>query len=141
LVAGLDEVGVGSLAGPLLIAVVAFPADLEPLEGINDSKKLTKASQRRLFPGIMRKASFIGLGWAHPLQIDRLGMARCWQLAAAEAMKHAPEFSHLYVDGLREVDGYEGSQSAEVKGDARFWQVGAASIIAKVTRDKDMKGD
>ena len=138
LVAGLDEVGLGALSGPMLIAVAAFPTGSIPIPGVNDSKKLTARKRESLFPVIMERASYVGFGWVHPLLIDQYGMSRCWQMAATEALKHAPSFDRLYVDGMRSVQGYRGNQSTEIKGDARIWQVGAASIIAKVARDRDM---
>ena len=139
LVAGLDEVGLGSLAGPLTIAVVAFPLDMAPVEGVNDSKKLTKGKREELAPIIVEVATFVGLGWADNEMIDREGVAFAWHHAAQLALRGMPDVTELMVDGQRRVDYYSGNQNTYVKGDARFWQIGAASIVAKVARDLTMR--
>jgi ribonuclease HII len=139
LVAGLDEVGMGSLAGPLTIAVVAFPLGMAPVEGVNDSKKLSRAKRSRLAPIIVEVASFVGLGWADNDMIDQHGIAYAWQHAAQIALRGLPDVTELMIDGLRRVDYYSGNQNTYVKGDARFWQIGAASIVAKVVRDNTMR--
>jgi ribonuclease HII len=139
LVAGLDEVGLGSLAGPLTIAVIVFPLDMAPVEGVNDSKKLTKNKRELLAPTLIEAATFVQLGWASNEMIDQQGVAYAWQHAAQVALRGIPDVVELMVDGMRRVDYYSGTQHTYVKGDARFWQIGAASIVAKVARDLTMR--
>jgi ribonuclease HII len=134
---GLDEVGRGCLAGPLCIAVVAFPSNYHPIPGVADSKKVPKHTREKLAPLIVKEASFFGIGWATPKFIDDYGMNAAWQYAAMEALRHAPEME-LVVDGVDTVIGYTGRQKAVVKADDLHWVVSAASIVAKVLRDNEM---
>jgi ribonuclease HII len=138
LLAGLDEVGMGCLAGPVCICVVAFPSTYPPIPGVKDSKKLTAKKREELAPIIMKAASFCGVGWCSPQIIDSMGLAYAWQQAAWMALEGAPKFDHLMIDGERAVQGYTKEQTTYIKGDARFWQISAASIVAKVSRDRDM---
>ena len=138
LYAGLDEVGMGCWAGPLLVVVTAFSEDQEPLEGVADSKKLSKKKREKLAPLIVQQAAFVGEGWVSAKFIDEQGLAHAWQTAAANALDGAPYFEHLYVDGRRRVDEFHDMQSIHDKGESKFWQVAAASIVAKVLRDKEM---
>lgn len=136
--AGLDEVGMGCWAGPICVAVVAFPAGAEPIEGVRDSKKLSFSQRLDLAPVIMEEASFFGVGFTHPRVIDDQGLSEAWRLACLRALNGAPQFSCLHIDGNRAIQGYHGRQITYVKGDATVWQIGAASIVAKVIRDIDM---
>lgn len=138
LLAGLDEVGMGCLAGPVCIAIVAFPASYPPIPGVKDSKKLSRKKREELAPIIVRAASYCGVGWCSPQIIDSHGLAYAWQQAAWMALECAPEFDHLFIDGVRPVEGYIRAQSTHIKGEDKFWQIAAASIVAKVSRDRDM---
>jgi len=138
LYAGLDEVGAGPLAGPLVIAVAAFPYDMAPIPGVTDSKKLTEKRRAELAPIIASQATFVGYGWASAQEIDDMKMSAAWQLAAYRALRGAPPLDILMVDGIREVDPYATKQVTIIKGDARVWQIGAASIVAKVARDVEL---
>lgn len=138
LIAGLDEVGMGSLAGPVVVVVVAFPASRVRIAGVADSKKLSWMKLNKLAPTITKEAAWIGYGFASPQTIDELGMSASWELAANMALKNCPSFDLLVVDGNRGVGGYRGKQEARPRADATQWQVSAASIIAKVMRDNDM---
>lgn len=139
LLAGLDEVGMGCLAGPICIAVVAFPKDFPKIDGVRDSKKLSRKKREQLAPKILKAASCFGIGWAHPEMVDNMGIAKAWQYAATMAMAHLPVFGCLYVDGMRRVASYSGRQIVEDHGEDKWWQVAAASIVAKVSRDHDMR--
>ena len=134
---GLDEVGRGCLAGPLTIAVVAFAADHPQIPGVRDSKKMSKKQRELLAPRIYREAAFIGLGWVDAQYIDKHGMVVAWQEAAMRALEGAPEME-LIVDGVDIVSDYTGKQRAVVKADDKHWEVSAASVVAKVLRDKEM---
>ena len=138
LVAGLDEVGVGSLAGPSCAAVVVFPKNATPIAGVKDSKKLTAKKREELAPRIVEEAIFVGVGWASAKVIDEWGMAEAWRRMALDALEGMPKVGELWIDGEREVRGYEGKQTTIVRGDSLLWIVGAASIVAKVARDLTM---
>ena len=137
-IAGVDEVGVGPLAGPVVAAAVVLPERPE-LRGLNDSKKLTRAQRERLDAAIRQQAVAIGIGVVGPAEIDRLNIYR----AALEAMRRAvlglpaaPD--HLLVDA-RTVPGIETRQTPIVGGDGCDASIAAASIVAKVYRDAIMR--
>ena len=141
LCAGLDEVGMGALAGPLVVAVTAFPISMKPIPGVRDSKKLTRLKREQLVPEIMRQAAFVNFGYASARFIDQNGMHRAWNHAACMALEGIPRLHLLIIDGERTVDGWDRNGSGvlvEPKADDSYWEVSAASIVAKVMRDKDM---
>ena len=133
-VAGVDEVGVGPLAGPVVAAAVVFPAEVR-ISGVDDSKKLTAATRERLGEEIRARAIAVGVGVVSVEDVDRLNVYR----AALEAMRLAVTALHVPLDYLlvdaRTVPGISVPQLPIVKGDARSFSIAAASIIAKVTRD------
>ncbi|GBD26786.1 Ribonuclease HII [bacterium HR30] len=137
LVGGCDEVGVGPLAGPLVAAVVVIPPDID-VEGIDDSKKLSPQQRERLARSLEETALAIGLGVVEAEEVDRLNVLR----AALEAMRRAVAAlpfrpDHLIVDA-RTIPEIDIPQTAIVDGDAKSYAVAAASIVAKVTRDRLM---
>lgn len=136
--AGLDEVGMGSLAGPLTVAVVAFKQEAPPIEGLRDSKKLSKKKREKLLPLIIAEASFVGVGWASAQLINDQGINAAWQAACKDALRTS-SFKDLFVDGVRPVKGYSGAQTTVIQGDDSIWQIAAASIVAKVSRDMEME--
>jgi len=138
LIAGLDEVGYGALAGPMVVVVTAFhgprPDELKP---ITDSKKLTKKKRELFAPIILRHATFFGYGWANNEMIDDKGVTISWNHACMQALEGGV-FGTLIVDGNKRVQQYRGEQMTAVKGDLHHWQISAASIVAKVIRDQEM---
>ncbi len=137
LVAGIDEVGRGPLAGPVVTAAVVLRSDV-PIEGLGDSKKMTPARREKLFGILLGEAEAIGIGWCTSSDIDRLNILRATHAAMARAAgRVSPRPVHLIVDGLP-ADGLPFPQTAVVKGDAKCACVGAASIVAKVVRDRFM---
>jgi ribonuclease HII len=137
-IAGVDEVGVGPLAGPVLAAAVILPQGTK-LRGVDDSKKLTAALRQTLAARIRACALSIGVGVVAVDEIDRLNIYR----AALEAMRRAvlalpipPE--HVVVDARR-IPGISIPQTPLIDGDARCFSVAAASIVAKVERDRMMR--
>lgn len=138
LIAGLDEVGRGALAGPMVAMVAAYSEKDPPVEGIMDSKKLTAARRKRLAPLLTKAAAYSNFGWVEPWEIDKLGMTRAWQLCCTRTLQGAPKFEMLYVDGTDIIENYMDMQQAVPRADESIWQVGAASIIAKVLRDAEM---
>jgi len=141
-VAGLDEVGRGAWAGPVVAAAVILPPDDPALEvhlaGVRDSKTLTAARRGALLEVIQRHALAWGVGWASPSEIDELGIVPATQKAmslALQALPRAPDY--LLIDHLRLPD-VSLPQISLPKGDARILSIAAASIVAKVSRDQLM---
>ena len=137
-VAGVDEVGMGPLAGPVVAAAVVLPPELR-LEGVADSKALLPAVRERLEREIRRCALAVGIGLVEPDEIDRIniyqaGLTACRRAIAALGV--VPEF--VLVDG-REIPDLPMPQSAYPKGDAFVCSIAAASIVAKVHRDALMR--
>ena len=137
-VAGVDEAGRGPLAGPVVAAAVILPDDCA-IEGLNDSKKLT-AKKREHFHAMLTVRADIhwGIGQADVAEIDRLNILRATHLAMARAVAALPRKpDHALVDGLP-VRGLPVPHTALVAGDTLSLSIAAASIIAKVTRDRLM---
>lgn len=147
IIAGMDEVGMGCLAGPLVVCIAAFSKDSLRIDGVDDSKKLTARKRESLMVAIREGALGYSLGWASPSLIDSRGIGEAWQSAAVEAVSglagkiEVGKKSTLIIDGLRTVSyrGFFEKVVAEPKADAAYWQVSAASIIAKVSRDFYMR--
>jgi ribonuclease HII len=139
LIAGLDEVGMGCLAGPVVIVVAAFPEEAIRISGVRDSKKCSRQQIEALGPVVAEQASFLGLGFSSAEYINEHGLAQAWHNAAEMALANAPPLKELIVDGVRRVDGYRGRQHATPKADLLHWQVSAASIVAKGLRDNEME--
>ena len=137
-ICGVDEAGRGPLAGPVYAAAVILPDGLEEL-GINDSKKMTEKKREALFDIICDHAIAYGIGFATEKEIDEINILNATFLAmrrAVEAMGEKPDL--VLVDGNRKpVTGYE--EVTVVKGDAKSISIAAASILAKVSRDRYMK--
>ena len=137
-VAGVDEVGVGPLAGPVVAAAVVFTPDVD-IDGIDDSKKLDRETRERLAAAIRERAAGVGIGMADVAEIDRLNIYQAALLAmrrAVEALPMVPE--HLLVDA-RQVPGVPMPQNQFDKGDGLDYSIAAASIVAKVHRDRLME--
>ncbi|MFN2570797.1 MAG: ribonuclease HII [Gemmatimonadales bacterium] len=135
IVAGIDEVGRGPLAGPVVAAAVVFPVGVTPIRGLDDSKVLS-ALQRAKFAGKIRERAFaVAVGAASVREIDRLNIRRASILAMARALRRLGVVpGHVLVDGLPCPElGCE--HEAIVDGDARCHSIAAASIIAKELRD------
>lgn len=136
-VAGVDEAGVGPMAGPVVAAAVIFPPETF-IKGVHDSKQLTPARRDELFPLIRARAAAVGVGIAAVNEIDELNVYWAAMLAcerAILALGRAPD--HVLVDG-RAIPGLKLSQTRIVGGDRKSFCIAAASIIAKVTRDRLM---
>lgn len=139
-VAGVDEVGVGPLAGPVVAAAVVLPAEVD-LPGLNDSKKLSAKARERLDQAIREQAVAFSVGEVSPEEIDRMNILQ----ATLEAMRQAisglqqqVSLDHVLVDA-RKVPGVSIPQTALVHGDAIDGSIAAASIVAKVYRDALMQ--
>lgn len=138
LLAGMDEVGYGALAGPIVIVAAAFPKGKTRPENCRDSKKMSRAAIAKSAPELLKQAAFIGIGWASADYINANGIVEAWHLAANRALRGVPRLAELIVDGNRGVRKTPCVQKIEPKADATYWQVSAASIIAKHIRDQEM---
>jgi ribonuclease HII len=136
-VAGVDEAGRGPLAGPVVAAAVVFrPAVFH--DRVRDSKKVRPAERDVLYDWIRENAESVGVGIAGPELIDEINILQATYAAMRQALGSlSPEPRHFVVDG-RPIPGHPIPQTAVVRGDARCFSVAAASIIAKVTRDRLM---
>ncbi len=135
-VCGLDEAGRGPLAGPVYAGAVILPEGYLP-EGLNDSKKLTEKKREALFSEITQNAVAWGFGTASPEEIDEINILNASMLAmkrAVESLSVEPEF--LLVDG-NIARGFSQRAKPVIKGDANSPSIAAASIIAKVLRDRE----
>jgi len=137
-VAGVDEAGRGPLAGPVVAAAVIFPPEYSNSE-INDSKKLTASKRDELYRIITAEATAVGVGVVEADVIDRINILQASLQAMREAvldLEVKPDY--LLIDGLHPID-FDAPQKAIVKGDSLSVSIAAASIIAKVSRDRIME--
>ena len=138
LIAGVDEVGRGSLAGPVVACAVIMPPDERAIGGVDDSKQLTAAQRNALSVRIREHALSIGLGAASVREIDRINIYHATVLAMRRALGRLtlpPD--HVLIDG-KQIRTLPVSHTAVVGGDGRCFSIACASIIAKVTRDRLM---
>jgi len=138
IVAGVDEAGRGPLAGPLVVAAVVLPAKLR-IEGLNDSKKLSEKKRELLFHQIIEKASYYKIVEISPEKIDELNILWATMYGMERSVLELDcEVDFCLIDGNRVPNGLQEFSEAMVKGDGRFASIAAASILAKVTRDRIM---
>jgi len=149
-IAGVDEVGRGPLAGPVVAAAVILPADFDVL-GIDDSKKLSEKKREELFDIIMQRAVAVGIGEASEKTIDDINILKATKLAMRKAVEECDiklkaklgiagesgSIDYILFDAMK-IDEIDKPQEAIIKGDANILAIAAASIIAKVTRDRMM---
>lgn len=138
MICGIDEVGRGPLAGPVCAAAVILPRDCEILY-INDSKKLSEARREALYDEIMEKAVAVGLGFASPEKIDEVNILQATYIAMRQAIAELAVAPDLLLNDAVTIPEVSVKQVPIIKGDAKSISIGAASIIAKVTRDRLMK--
>lgn len=136
-ICGIDEVGRGPLAGPVVAGAVILPKDCDILY-LNDSKQLSEKKREELYDVIMEKAVSTGLGFVSPERIDEINILQATYEAMREAVaKLSPEPDLLLNDAVT-IPGVAVRQVPIIKGDAKSISIAAASIIAKVTRDRLM---
>ena len=136
-IAGIDEAGRGPLAGPVVAAAVIFPSQVN-IQGLNDSKKLSTKKREELFPKIQEISVSYGVAVVGQKVIDKINILQAARLAmkqAVETLKITPGL--LLIDGNQKIDSTL-NQWAIVKGDSRSLSIAAASVLAKVTRDRIM---
>ena len=137
-VAGVDEAGRGPLAGPVTAAAVVLAPD-QDLSGIGDSKALSEKRREILFERIQKESLAWAVGWASAEEIDRINILQATFLAMRRALGSIEgHFASVAVDGNRPIKELSSPQRTIVKGDAKVKAIGAASILAKVSRDHYM---
>lgn len=142
LVAGIDEVGRGPIAGPVYAGAVIFPAKLNPastwLNSIDDSKKLTQANRETAAKHIYESATAVSIGSSNSIEIDHLGIVEATRLAMTRAIEKLPiSPDYLIVDHISLPTSKLPFRSI-TKGDSKCYSIAAASIVAKVERDRIM---
>lgn len=136
-VCGIDEVGRGPLAGPVVAGAVILPEDCDILY-INDSKKLSAAKREELYDIIMEKAVAVGIGMVGPNRIDEINILQATYEAMREAISKLDKKPDILLNDAVTIPGVDIRQIPIIKGDAKSISIGAASIVAKVTRDRLM---
>ena len=136
-ICGIDEAGRGPLAGPVVAGAVVLPKDCEILY-INDSKKLTEKKREELYEVIMEQALAVGVGMASAQRIDEINILQATYEAMREAVHNLGITPDILLNDAVTIPQLDIPQEPIVKGDARSISIGAASIIAKVTRDRLM---
>ena len=137
LIAGVDEVGRGPLAGPVVAAAVILPENCK-IPGLNDSKKIPKSKHHAIYQAVLDQALSVGIGIKDNRVIDQVNIYEATKLAMLEAIQELdPRPQHLLIDAMR-LD-LPIPQTSIIKGDANSLSIAAASIVAKVTRDQMME--
>ena len=137
LIAGVDEVGRGPLAGPVVAAAVILPKACK-IPGLNDSKKIPKSKHKEIYEAVLQNAIAIGIGAKDNQVIDQVNIYEATKLAMMEAIGQlGPQPQHLLIDAMK-LD-LPIPQTSIIKGDANSLSIAAASIVAKVTRDQMME--
>ena len=138
-ICGIDEAGRGPLAGPVVVAAVIMPED-SMIEGVNDSKKVSEKKREKLYDLILEEAISYSVGIVDQKEIDRINILNATKAGLTEAvrtLKVKPDV--ILVDALTNIDTCGIQYRSIVKGDAKSYSIAAASIIAKVTRDRIMR--
>lgn len=138
-ICGIDEAGRGPLAGPVVVAVVIMPRD-SFIEGVNDSKKVSEKKRELLYDLITKEAIAWGVGIIDQKEIDRINILNATKEGLTTAIKNLEvKPDRIIVDALKGIDTLGIPYTSIIKGDAKCYSIAAASIIAKVTRDRIMR--
>ena len=138
-VCGIDEAGRGPLAGPVVVASVILPKD-SMIEGINDSKKISESKREKLYDVILQETISYGIGIIYQEEIDEINILQATKKGLHEAVANMEiKPNVILVDALTGIDTLGIPYKSIIKGDAKSYSIGAASIIAKVTRDRIMR--
>ena len=135
-VAGVDEVGRGPLAGPVVAAAVILPHDFDVL-GIDDSKKLSEKRREELYEVITEKAVAWGIGMADHETIDEINILQAAKLAMKRALAELEDVDYITFDAMK-IEDIDIPKESVIKGDSKILAIAAAYIVAKVTRDRMM---
>ncbi|HEX4743451.1 MAG TPA: ribonuclease HII, partial [Candidatus Limnocylindria bacterium] len=140
-VVGVDEVGMAALAGPVVAAACLVTPEVKLIRRVRDSKILTRIQREELVPQIRARVAAVGIGAASVAEIDRLNIYHASHVAMQRALRQIGEYDWVLVDGRRILDPTfaPGRHTEIVKGDMKSFAIAAASIIAKVTRDRLME--
>lgn len=136
-ICGIDEAGRGPLAGPVVAAAVVLPKDCRILY-LNDSKKLSEKKRETLYEEILEKAAAYGVGTASPGRIDEINILQATYEAMRQAVEKLGVVPDIFLNDAVVIPGIDKKQVPIVKGDAKSVSIAAASILAKVTRDRMM---
>ncbi|MGN1158951.1 MAG: ribonuclease HII [Lachnospiraceae bacterium] len=136
-ICGIDEVGRGPLAGPVVAGAVILPKDCDLLY-LNDSKQLSAKKREELYPQIMEQAVAVGLGFVGPERIDEINILQATYEAMRQAIQNLSVKPDILLNDAVTIPGVEIRQVPIIKGDAKSISIAAASIVAKVTRDRLM---
>lgn len=138
-ICGIDEAGRGPLAGPVVVASVIMPKDSR-IEGVNDSKKVSEKKREKLYDQILEEAISYGIGIIYQDEIDEINILQATKKGLTEALKSMKvKPDAILVDALTGIDTLGIPYKSIIKGDATSYSIAAASIIAKVTRDRIMR--
>ena len=137
MICGIDEVGRGPLAGPVMAGAVILPKGCR-IHDINDSKKLSEKKRELLYDIIMKEAVAVGIGIVGPERIDEINILQATYEAMREAIKNLNVIPDILLNDAVTIPGVDIKQVPIIKGDAKSITIGAASIVAKVTRDRYM---
>ena len=137
-ICGIDEVGRGPFAGPVVAGAVILPKD-DPILYLNDSKKLSEKKREALYDEIMERAVATGIGIVSPARIDEINILQATYEAMREAIAGLKIRPQVLLNDAVKIPQVEISQVPIIKGDAKSLSIAAASVIAKVTRDRLMK--
>ena len=139
MICGIDEAGRGPLAGPVVVASVIMPAD-SMIEGVNDSKKISEKKREKLYDQILEEAISYGVGIIGQDEIDEINILNATKKGLTMSLKELTVKPDLIiVDALTHIDTMGIPYESIIKGDAKCYSISAASIIAKVTRDRIMR--
>lgn len=138
-ICGIDEAGRGPLAGPVVVAAVIMPKD-SMIEGVNDSKKVSEKKREALYDKIIEEAIAWGVGIIDQKEIDRVNILNATKEGLTQAVSNLQQKPDMIVvDALTGIDTLGIPYTSIIKGDAKCYSIAAASIIAKVTRDRIMR--
>ena len=138
-ICGIDEAGRGPLAGPVVVASVIMPRN-SMIEGVNDSKKVSEKKREALYEKIMEEAISYGIGIIDQKEIDEINILEATKKGLTTSLKElSTKPDVILVDALKEINTLEIPYQSIIKGDALCYSISAASILAKVTRDRIMR--
>lgn len=138
-ICGIDEAGRGPLAGPVVVASVILPKD-SMIEGVNDSKKISEKKREKIYEEIINNAVSYGVGIINQDEIDEINILNATKKGLTESIKALSKKPDvILVDALERIDTLGIPYKSIIKGDAKSYSIAAASIIAKVTRDRIMR--
>ncbi|MEB3293774.1 MAG: ribonuclease HII [Synechococcales bacterium] len=138
-VAGVDEVGLGCLAGPIVAAAVIMPPQAPVITGVRDSKTLSAAQRQRLLAAIQAQAIAIGVGMASVTEIEQINVLQASYRAMGRALDRVAPWNHALIDGRSIPVDLGGTVTTLIKGDRLSYVIACASIVAKVRRDRLME--